>query len=840
MLEIKRNGLIITPKSSLDASEGSYDVPVTLINDDTYTDYTINMYFGWYAGGVLKKRKAEIDASGKYLISREAFQQKGMIHISFLLEKIDKSQGLMTNALSYQVKNAPNVIIEVPADPSWEELVKEWIEELAGAVDVDPSLRKSGYAADAKATGDAIDKLSDEIVDLKNQVNGVNYTNVLSSAIDVDGSPYNGGKGYKEGYRFSTSSGTETAQSGYCCTGFIAVNGGDTIRIKNITKGKAGSGSIMFFQSDRLASNRLGSPIYEQYFDDYLVDGIYTITPDNCNSLGSNTIASYFVLSTGVIDENTIITINEEIVGKENSDDEEETTSEDVVEILMPSYAVTTVGVEFNIYHKNIVWANKPLDCYGLKWTISDTSVPLQRLEECLRIMPTSENVGSHTLKLQVKNPIDNIVIVEKQMTLHIIERTTVIDKNVVYMGDSLTYSRDGLYASEIQYNLSDGGIISAGTQTGTQAINQVGEVKHEGYNGATCGGFLNANVTSGFTNPFYNTSTKQFDFSYFVNKIGKSVHAVCLNLGANNLGNQVQGVADLTTIINKIKAYDSNIPIIVSLPVGCAGQDSWRNGTYTATEMRWHWRNLIKAYIEAFDNKISNVFISTPYFNVDVDNDFPTETVARCSRDTTTIVRQNDQLHPTRIGTLKMADSYYPYVLKALVDTYGEDTPTSGYTNLNSGEAGTVLHAGVASLDKVVYQVGGYISTSSGSALNTDASTTTFGMIEAQDGDTIYVKGVKIDVVSQATTSQTHARFGFAKYDSSATSFQTNVIAEHKFYNNSTNYVTLTCLDSATNYYSIKINNTGLDYNYVLFSLVTDSNGAKALIITKNQEITD
>lgn len=706
----------------------------------------------------------------------------------------------------------------------------------AGDYVTNEALTEKGYA---KQTD--VNKLSEEIADLKNQVNGVTYTNLLPLAVNVDGSEYvgeNGEDGYKVGYRYSTSTGTETAASGYCCTGFIPVKKGDTIRFKNITKGSAGSGSVMFFQSDRLASNRLAGPIYEQYFDDYLVDGVYTITPENCDRLLDAAVA-YFVLSTGVINDDTIITINEEIVGNGNSgNDEEETVvvTEESIEILLPSYAVATVGVEFNIYHKNVIWSTKPLDCYGFKWTISSSNVDMQRLSECLRITPTTDNIGEHTLKLQVKNPITNEVIAEHTMILRIVERTAITGKNVVYMGDSLTFSRAGLYASEIQYNLSSGGIVSVGTQTGASATNQIGEVKHEGYNGATCGGFLSANVVNGYANPFYNATSKTFDFAQFVNTVGVPIHTVCLNLGANNLGNQVQGVADLQTIISKIREYSADLPIIVSLAPPTAGQDSWRSGTFTATEMRYHWRNLIKAFMEAFDNKLPNVYISTPYFNVDSDNDFPVETVTRCSRDTTQISRQNDSLHPTRIGTLKMADSYYATLLYVLAQGFVPEEPEGGYRNLNSGESGTILYAGAGSTDKCIYQVGKYLSTGTPYSLNTDAETTAFGLIEAKDGDTIYVKGVPIDVISQPTTAQTHARFGFAHNEGS----QIKIVAEHKFYNNSSSHITLTCLDSATNYYSIKINNTGLTYEYVLFSLVTNEAGAKSLVITKNEPITD
>lgn len=131
ILKIKRSGLSIFHTGSLEPSQGSYDVPVALENDETYTDYTISMYVGYYVNGVLKKRKCETDSEGHYLIPGVAFLRSGIISISFLLETADKSQGLMTNALSYDVKHAPNVAVEVPPDQTWQELVKEWIEEIS-------------------------------------------------------------------------------------------------------------------------------------------------------------------------------------------------------------------------------------------------------------------------------------------------------------------------------------------------------------------------------------------------------------------------------------------------------------------------------------------------------------------------------------------------------------------------------------------------------------------------------------------------------------------------------------------------------------------------------------
>ena len=58
-------------------------------------------------------------------------------------------------------------------------------------------------------------------------------TNVLTTAIDTDGTPYNGGTGFKQGFRL-TSSGTESSNASQSVTGYIPVAAGDVVRVLNI------------------------------------------------------------------------------------------------------------------------------------------------------------------------------------------------------------------------------------------------------------------------------------------------------------------------------------------------------------------------------------------------------------------------------------------------------------------------------------------------------------------------------------------------------------------------------------------------------------------------------
>ena len=413
--------------------------------------------------------------------------------------------------------------------------------------------------------------------------------------------------------------------------------------------------------------------------------------------------------------------------------------SGDSVEILLPSELVAVVGVEFNIYYKSAIRANRTLDNFEIKCALNNTSIGYKLFSECFRLTAVDSEIGDYTLTVQVKDITSGTVKATKSVALHIIENRSLNPKNVLYIGDSLTFSRGGLYPAEIQYNLSNGSLSSIGTQSGTKDSNGIGAVKHEGYNGATVGGFLAATVTSGNTNKFYNPSTGEFDLSYFLSNLGETqLDAVCLNLGHNNIGNHVNAVSGLTTIAAKIHEYDPDIPVIISLIEPLAGQDGWTAKTKsTAAEMRRHWKNLISAYITAFDNeKISNVYLSTPYLNIDADNDFPTENVARSARDTTQIVRQNDAMHPNKIGTLKMADAYYAYLLYRIPeDDAVYYSVTNNLTNVSTNNSAQSVKQGTSysavltpadgyTLDTVTVTMGGNPVTVTNGIINISAVT--------------------------------------------------------------------------------------------------------------------
>ena len=134
------------------------------------------------------------------------------------------------------------------------------------------------------------------------------YINVLKSAIDSDGALFQG-TGYKKGYRIrSNSEEIQADNSSY--TGFIKVNpnGSNVIRIKNVGQCQYGYQYVHGYEYDSNGSFILRDvPLQTDamYYPDE--NGIITFTIQN-------NLWDYIRISTGLLNETSVITINEEIV----------------------------------------------------------------------------------------------------------------------------------------------------------------------------------------------------------------------------------------------------------------------------------------------------------------------------------------------------------------------------------------------------------------------------------------------------------------------------------------------------------------------------------------------
>lgn len=148
------------------------------------------------------------------------------------------------------------------------------------------------------------------------------YRNWLPLSTDASGNPFNGGKGYKFGYRLN-SSGAETAMSNCFVTGFIPIKNSDTLRIKPFAKGKlanfgySGIYIALYNSSYTKLSSTNGTALKTLgEMDDST--GIYTV---KASDIANNSNNAFVRVSTNLFDtsveadgEKLIVTVNEEIV----------------------------------------------------------------------------------------------------------------------------------------------------------------------------------------------------------------------------------------------------------------------------------------------------------------------------------------------------------------------------------------------------------------------------------------------------------------------------------------------------------------------------------------------
>ena len=336
-----------------------------------------------------------------------------------------------------------------------------------------------------------------------------------------------------------------------------------------------------------------------------------------------------------------------------------------IPEIVLPARMVAVVGHEFNMYFDNILVGEHA--SIEVTATITPSGITYRNIGECLRFIPTSDNVGSYTITITLRDEITREVLKEAACTLEVITDTALDGKKVLFIGDSLTDA--GIYPAEIQHNLSHGGIVSLGTRSDTVTIDtQSLTVNHEGRSGWASYDYTRTGGTyrEDVENAFWDGTA--FNFGWYMSQQGYSgVDIVCINLGTNGVTNDNNRTTDaIDMMIESIHAYDPNVIVLVSLITPPASQEGWGMrvvGNSTAAKFRKDEIALIKKYKEKYEGK-SNVDVTEVYIALDCDHDFPTITEAVSARNPTQIVRQNNNVHPSDFGYLKFADVYYNNIL--------------------------------------------------------------------------------------------------------------------------------------------------------------------------------
>lgn len=332
---------------------------------------------------------------------------------------------------------------------------------------------------------------------------------------------------------------------------------------------------------------------------------------------------------------------------------------------IVPSTSIAVVGHEYNIYFDNII-NGMDFGRYTVKASISSTIESAKCFEKFLRITPTASDIGNKTITLTICEKNKFMEVASCSFTLKIIADSVVSGKKVLFIGDSLTNA--GIYEAEIQYNMSNGGIVSVGTRETTCVVNGVSRtVHHEGRGGWSASDYTRSKSTyaTDYDNPFWDEANSKFSFAYYIANSGVDVpDIVVIGLGTN--GN-INGLDDVLEMVNSVREYSATLPVIVSLLTPPAYQDGcgYYNNLQCSAEIKDRFLQCCQNYIDNYDNgNIANTDVAELYFQFDREHDFNTTSIAVSARNPATMIVQSNNVHPSPYGYLHFADGYYNRIL--------------------------------------------------------------------------------------------------------------------------------------------------------------------------------
>lgn len=126
-MELYRNGLKLAATIGLDESRGSVNVPVKLSHNqkDEYLNYTEQIHIRYLFDNQVKEEILPTNDTGFY-IPGKPLSHNGPIELAVHL--INGNVELVTNELSFVVKNAPNGTTQVdPSEFTWQQLVDQYV-----------------------------------------------------------------------------------------------------------------------------------------------------------------------------------------------------------------------------------------------------------------------------------------------------------------------------------------------------------------------------------------------------------------------------------------------------------------------------------------------------------------------------------------------------------------------------------------------------------------------------------------------------------------------------------------------------------------------------------------
>jgi len=488
----------------------------------------------------------------------------------------------------------------------------------------DTTLTQAGKAADAKVTGD-------EITDLKSELSA-NVDRITSKMVEIKSNNLLfSDSDYTDGYIAKNGNVNSATTLGYSRK--IPVQEGDIVR-------------YYYYASNVFeAKNMRYVCAYDSGGSAVSASGAENVTTFTVPS-GIESIVVSFVKASA----NKMLTINyapnpiayepyftpyfvasEEFI-------------EDVLNEISPKYACSLLASRFRqtlgIDEKFYYWSCKSPDCTYISMTVGNRDRGKMTNEYFDIPNDGSAGSASNGYKWNLYDEHLKSVNIKDNGGYGYPVRFTaenLSDCSLLALGDS-TIDSDSITGTLVNYFASKEHTI---TLLGTLGS---GTNKNEGRAGWSASDYLTDKTYNGITNPFYNSVTETFDFSFYMTNQGYSKpDFVVVQLGINDLyGKDLTAIAStwdaVKTIVDSILSYDNTIKVLLNLPT-TPNKDQSKHSVFLP-----NYHNLVVNYNEYVINQVNAVYnaanVRCSYCHLILD---PTVDIS-------------DNVHPTTAGYNKMA----------------------------------------------------------------------------------------------------------------------------------------------------------------------------------------
>lgn len=542
----------------------------------------------------------------------------------------------------------------------------------AKIVPVDSTLKESGQAADSKVVGEQVSSLKE---DLDEQIGSQKFNGYYNLAKVANATVYRGKRLAQ--YNVSTYEPMLVDDALYT-TVIMPID--KTFGNYNMLIGKnhpASGIAMMRYKKDSVAAavsySQLNNLSWDADFDSSKNTLSYLTNKIIESGSQVDTYVFCFYNTEPIVYPDIFPELNSgvlqllKIIGKEQLTDDLQKTITNIfnsssVDIMLPNEIYSVIGREHNIYFWNVIKCSNIHD-YTIRVSGANYGSGIKNLGDCVRMKPTV--VKNQGLVFRIYK--NEALLKEKSTTIKMISDNRPSARKVIFIGDSMV--ENGYEVAELKKMFGDDMTFYGTRQGGQKDSSDTWQtVYHEGRSSWDSGEYLNKASKNNVTNAFYNPSTSKFDFSYYMdnNTSFSDVTDVFVQLGNNDADKMTkeQYVSNIQYIVDDIHKYNSNIKVFVCVPSPVVN-DGYAYGTRNYVDVQYSKNHLFECGKHLMEN-IKNAVCVPIYQNLDCYNDFPKTEVAFSARNPDKHTVCNENVHPSKYGFYKFADTLYCAILGA------------------------------------------------------------------------------------------------------------------------------------------------------------------------------